>query len=120
MSHWLVYWVLMLDGVNKILGISITMFFVMIIIAGICAMIGNCDHVPSLIKFSKALLKIFVPLIFLFLILFALIPTTKQMAAIYLIPQIASNKDIKQLPPKLSKLALEYVNKELNLEEKKL
>lgn len=119
MSHWLVYWILTLDHIRASLGISIVLFFVMILMAGFCAMIGSCDNVPNLVKFSMKLLKIFVPLVFLFSILFVLMPTTKQMAAIYLIPKIASNKDIRQLPPKLSKLALEYVNKELNVEEKK-
>lgn len=117
MNHWLVYWILMLDHVRAFLGISMSLFFVMIVIAGICSVIGAAENLPNTVKFAKKVLKIFVPLLLLFSILLILTPTTKQMAAIYLIPKILSNKSIKQLPPKLSKLALEYVNKELNLEK---
>ncbi|KKN70278.1 hypothetical protein LCGC14_0433040 [marine sediment metagenome] len=119
MSHWLVYWVLMLDNIRIVLGVLMNISIFIILMAGICSLIGNVEATSKLIKFSKTLLKIFAPAFFLLLILLGLTPSTKQMAAIYLIPKIASNKDIQQLPPKLSKLALQYVNQELNLKVKK-
>ncbi len=119
MSHWLVYWVLMLDGIKSTMvgaTVSVAIIFWIRFFYPV-VMNGSLKHrdIIALKKLGKILIAPFM----IFLLVSVFIPTTKQMAAIYLIPKIASNKDIKQLPPKLSKLALEYVNKELSLEEKK-
>ena len=137
MSHWLVYWILMLDNISKTVSIVFGISIGVIFIVGLIHAVLLCDpEVPygldhdSRAKFKadsrkitvKSLLrfvKYMSPIIIVLCIVTSLIPSTKQMAAIYLIPKIAANKDIQQLPPKLSKLALQYVNQELNLEEGK-
>ena len=123
MSHWLVYWVLMLDNIQIAFGLilffSIIGFIISLVTFGI--LISDAYDEEDEKPFRSLRRKIIKPLsIIIVLSSFILIfmPSTEQLAAIYLIPKIVSNQSIKQLPPKLSKLALEYVNKELKLESK--
>ncbi len=121
MSHWLVYWVLMLDNISVGLGVvlatvAIYLFYLYCLDDDIYDKAEN-NYIKN--PKTKKLKKLMWLLLFFIIAIVSFAPSTKQMAAIYLIPQIVSNKSIKQLPPKLSKLALEYVNKELNMETKK-
>lgn len=118
MSPWLVYWILMLDNISMGIWLVfyITIIFSIIYFLYISSKINdeiekNC---PPLIKIRNKTLKICSVILSVAFVMGTLLPDTKQMAAIYLIPKIASNQDIQQLPPKLSKLALEFVNKELD------
>lgn len=118
MTHALVYWILMLDNIKNLFGGGAFVLLVMLIIG--VFIFGNIHledcyekECKTCVKAWKTVKISFFTIIFVFL-LFVFTPYTKQMAAIYLIPKIASNKDIKQLPPKLSKLMMAYVNKELN------
>lgn len=118
MSHWFVYWVLMLDNIGNLAQGGVIL--ILIIAAISCYIIMESGGTTQQdIRSLKRLCKILIAPFIIFLMISVFIPTTKQMAAIYLIPKIVANKDIQQLPPKLSKLALEYVNKELDLREKK-
>lgn len=123
MSHWFVYWILMLDSMCMAVGIIwvLTLIFTSIFIIAISICISDScrDEKGGLIKIRNKTLKWCAIIFGVTFFISTFLPGTKQMAAIYLLPKIAANKDIQQLPPKLSKLALEYVNKELNLEEKK-
>lgn len=116
MSHWLVYWVLMLNSINML----VFTIFIISIIASLSYFVSleKTEDRKKRRKLKRRCNRAG-NLALIFLLIFYFTPTTKQMVAIYLLPKIIANKDIQQLPPKLSKLALEYVNKELNLEEKK-
>ncbi len=118
MSHWLVYWILMLDNINSVIGGGLILT-ILIAMIGFYLIVDSDDEKPQDIRNLKRLARILIVPFIIFLLASVFLPNTKQMAAIYLIPKIVANKDIQQLPPKLSKLALEYVNQELNLREKK-
>lgn len=51
----------------------------------------------------------FLPLAFIFLLIGVLTPTTKEMAAILVLPKIINNQKVQQLPDKVLDLANEWI-----------
>ena len=49
-------------------------------------------------------MKLSIPVFFLFLIAACAIPNSNQVAAIYLLPKIANNEQVQQIPDKALKL----------------
>ena len=122
MSHWLVYWVLMLDNISMSIDVIwvLTLVFVPIFLIVISILI-NDDYrtrsentINGLRKIRNKTLKWCAIIFSIFFIIVTFLPGTKQMAAIYLLPKIAANKNIQQLSPKLVKLATLYLDKQLN------
>jgi len=58
------------------------------------------DEAKSMIKIGKWLKRL-LPVGILFVLLAILIPTTKQACIIYVLPKIANNEQIQQIPQKL-------------------
>lgn len=116
MSYFLLYLILVLDNVNAgiiPLLVIIPIFIVVIIIIYSCVWTESNEDWSFFGKKITKLLKYLVPVwIFLFLLAIFL-PTTKQAATIYLLPQIASNKSMQQLPSKTAELLLGEVKKEI-------
>ena len=105
MSPFIVYLVLMLDGlVGVLIGLSIfssiVLVFMSVCIVGIQLDSCSSDSDRNCCTFCKKhIIKIFFITLFINLITIA-VPSTKQMCAIYLIPKIVKNERVQNLGDK--------------------
>jgi hypothetical protein len=117
MTSWEMFWLLKLDVLDDVfLGLGLVFIFVPIIIIGIIngCYEGNSEKSPKAIKLWK-LLFVTLPLGFLLAFSSAFIPSTKEMAAIIVVPKmitaIDKNEQLKKMPDKLINLADEWITK---------
>ena len=108
-TPWQIYWLTRLDGIDTILGL--------IIAVGLLSIIGlslfwamftfdeNEEVPPKLAKVIKRIFLLIIPVV----ILCALTPTTKQMAAIIVVPKIANSETVAELGDGIKTLAVEWM-----------
>ena len=123
MSGWTMYFFVILDGIREVFAcFSDVNFFLLIVsfILGIVAIINYCteDYSFSKIFTSKPKITILVysVLILSNITLFGiskLLPSTKQMAAIYVVPKVINNANVKELPDNVLKWLNDYVKNDL-------
>ena len=112
-DSWTVYWISRLDTITCILSImtfvfSILFLFVIVVLLNEMArfdedMYRCSSKVPMCIKI--------IPIIFLpiFLTLTALVPTTKEMCAVIIIPKIVNNEKLHDVGDKFYNLAMDWM-----------
>ena len=112
-NSWTVYWISRLDTITCILSImtfvfSILFLFVIVVLLNEMArfdedMYRYSSKVPMCIKI--------IPIIFLpiFLTLTALVPTTKEMCAVIIIPKIVNNEKLQDVGDKFYNLAMDWM-----------
>ena len=126
MSSWLIYWVLMLDGIKAffaffgVLGTAAGAGLLLFLFVNHIIYNANKNGIESgAIQEAKnalfryqSVVKLWPMAIvgFLLLIIAILIPNTNQMALIYVIPKVSNNEQVQQIPDKLLGLA----NKQLD------
>jgi hypothetical protein len=91
-TSWDVYWITRLDAIGIVLGIFVTIFTVLSIFAWIPTITD--DFVPEIKRFYKLAVVVLI----VSLLGFAFIPSTKEAAAIYMIPKIVNNEQVQKLP----------------------
>jgi len=116
MSAWTVYLFTRLDALHGTFVAIITISAVVLIMATIFRCLGMPEHNPTS-KEAKTLTQrcnkaIIISTISFFFggMLLMIIPTSKDFAAIYLIPKIVNNEKVEGLPDK----ALDLMNKKLD------
>ena len=95
-SAWDVYWLVKLDSFNLMFCIFLFVSSVVILAA---LPVSDYDE-----ELAKKIFKIGVCGFLLNITFFTFIPTTKEVAAIYLIPKIANNKNVQQIPYNTARL----------------
>lgn len=128
MSYWFMYWFTRLDALNSLfVGISIPSIISLII--GSCfyvgiSLVGKIENDENLIsvgnQIRSLLIYVIMPLLFIGALGSTLIPTTKEAAAIYLVPKIVNNEELQKIPDNFLKLINEKMESYFNdvLEEK--
>ena len=91
------YWLLKLDDIGTMFSIIVVTSIVALFISGIfyCASKGAEDEVTEKISVHALILSLICSI--LFLILNTLLPTTKQMAAIYVVPALVNNGRVQNI-----------------------
>lgn len=116
-TEWQVYWITRCDGLKvTLIGIGIAYAIIIALSAfiKIIALYETCsteERGQAALDLKKSLRKYMfysITLVFLFLTA-ALIPTTKQMCAIKVIPVIANNGQVQELPNKILELSNEWM-----------
>ena len=128
MDVWQLYWIIKLDSIRSFLdglatsicaigGICVVVFFVSLIVYAINRADGDDSATDAALAFSKRMRPFsftILPIGILIFFFHALIPSTKQMAAIVVIPQVvnavSASETIQKLPGKILNLADEWVN----------
>ena len=105
------YWITRLDGAKELLfGIATALIIstAAVLIAGV---IVGIDGSPAEKKWSVKVLKtlpLFILATLMFFTLHTLTPTTKEMCAIKIVPLIANDEQVQELPSKFVDLANEW------------
>lgn len=99
MSGWLIYFITRMEYIQGMLGVMVCAGIassLMALIFWVCSVDNGDKDIENLARhlFFKRIL----PALFISAILFCLIPGTKDMAAIYLIPKIVNNEQIQKIP----------------------
>ena len=104
-SPWMIYWITRLDSIQMMVGIFTGVLAVVGIVGGVICIIITAEeewetYWPPFKKTLKMAIFIAIPV----LLIGTVVPTTKEMIAIYAIPKIANNEDISQIPSNFAKL----------------
>lgn len=91
------YWLLKLDDIGTTFSIIVGASIIIVLISAFlyCISKGAEDEATTKISVHMLILSLICSIIFLILNTF--LPTTKQMAAIYVVPAIANNEKIQQI-----------------------
>lgn len=113
MSKWDIYWITRLDHLGEMLGICYVIIIISIVVVAITLFIqvNNADY-SLLAPRTWAILK-YLLILFFINSLGYLLPTTKEMAAIIILPKLSQNETLQQLPDNILNLANEWI-KELS------
>ena len=141
MSPWTLFLLIKLDGVREFLYFFSVPSFIGIIGFGLFWVV--CKIVPSTYKqpddwgnipskeriqdcnakckqYRKSAitgLKYCIPIFLIFNVIYTCLPSTKEMAVIYVLPKIINNKQVQEIPKKFLKLADDWIE-ELSPEKK--
>jgi predicted membrane protein len=107
-TSWDIYWITRLDGINVALSVIIGWVIAASIIGGVgyyTWIFDSClGDKERHWKRYKMLAVSLISLIMVLITLLLLTPTTKEAAAIYLVPKIANNEQVQKLPDNAMKL----------------
>jgi hypothetical protein len=129
MNMFLIYLIVLLDHFDlafTILMIIPTVFFVIYVVERHCALEAYLDENEKK-EIKNRIGKSLTKCVYMFIIFFILdvfLPTTKEMAFIYVTPKIINNSDMRGLPNNLAKtlnkLTEQYINNTLIKGKKQL
>jgi hypothetical protein len=109
MTSWEIYWLTRLDAVNQLFFVGVLVSFgVGGLFLGIAAN-GYWEDNETAPKWVKAGFVQFPFVAALLLTIAAFIPTSKEMAAILVIPKIVNNEKLTQLPDRVLDLANQWI-----------
>lgn len=112
------YFILILDSVGVGLFILLCCLLIAVLIIGVGYAEELFSSDESELK-AKRTFKCCIGGAFFCLFLLVALPSTKQAAIMYVLPKIAANEDVQQLPAELVQLARKKVAELLKEEEKK-
>lgn len=98
------YWLVTLDSIN--MGSLFMCAFVMICIFGLIRIVFELGKCPLIAKILMPILAV------LFIALFSVcvfLPSTKQMAAIMIVPRLANNEKVQTIGNRVYDLAVEWM-----------
>ena len=104
MSMMLMYWLVKFDDIRVV---SLTVAVVFLIAAGMGWAVLTDEVVEKSVEKSKELLrltKIFAAVFLMGIATWTFLPSTKQMAAIVLVPAVLNNKDVQEIGAKTADL----------------
>lgn len=117
MTEWQMYWLLRLDGIKDMFEVITVLLTIAVVLLGIgflvCFFISKADEHEDATRVAKSLkhgFLITVLLCLFFTFVWILLPTTKQMAAILVVPKIINNEQVQELPEKIVELGNEWMD----------
>lgn len=119
-SAWTIYWVLMLDNINDIVGIIFGICLIIGIVLGVVSLItiDDNDYIEIRKRWAQLFKYYLLPLVIITSTIGIFVPTTEQMAMIYVIPKLSNSEFITKIPAKLEKLANQELDNILKKNEK--
>lgn len=108
MTQWQLYWLTRLD----IIGAMATILSILSAIASFLALMSFvADAIDGRTDpYSLRYLKYALPVFLFFGLLCMFTPSTKEMAAILIVPKIVNNQKVQQMPDKLLDLANQWID----------
>lgn len=120
---WLIYLIIVCGKISLFSWVCAIILVITIIIVLLIAAasytagmgFGENDKDRKRAKKFIALPKRFVPWLIIFTVLALFVPTTKECAAIYVLPKIVSATNESELPEQLETLAIEWTKQQINI-----
>jgi len=104
-----IYWITRLDGINFVFGVGLFLSSMVAVVALIAGIIAKANDDEDTAKIAERILCYLVPIVLFSMIGLVFTPTTKQMCAIKVIPMVANNEKVQELPEKVVDLADEWL-----------
>lgn len=105
-----IYLLARLDFFREVLKVLLLFSFVFCFIGIVMGLNGSHRNDDNAKNTAKTMLCYSLPILLLTTILAILVPTTKQLAAIYLIPKVVNNEQVQKIPENV----LNLLNSKLN------
>ncbi len=100
----MIYWLTRLDGLQVMGTVFIVSGIISIFAGTLLWIFGTIDKEPRQAKIGRIMFKSGLPVVIFMTMMLTFVPTTKQMAAIIIIPCIANNEQVQELPNKILEL----------------
>lgn len=110
-THSMIYWITRLDGINALFGVMLTLSIITVIAIGVKCFLDIADDDADEPEF-KVCLKICKRALVVFIVAvigFVMTPTTKEAAAIVVIPKIANSETVQELGSNFVQLANDWL-----------
>jgi hypothetical protein len=119
MSWFIVYLIVILDGiVSGIHVLAIISAVVACISMAVKVIVGSSDKLTEgeqrMVSGARKLFRVTIVLCLVFSFIYMFTPTSKQAAAIYLIPKVVNNEDVRDISKSGAKLLKEKLNSYLD------
>lgn len=119
MTVWQMYWLVKLDDISTTfcggLIMSEIAFAIMLLVFCVGASLGE-----NVTKLGDAMKKIALPCVIVFGLLATFTPTTRQLAAIILVPKLVNSEVVQRDIPQVYDLAVEWMKAKLAVPEAKV
>lgn len=97
----MIFLIYLVSVVDNIIQLTMSSAFLTCVVGAFCLSFGIVEDEPNFRKFGKAMLfKIALPLVLVALF----VPSSKTIAAMWLVPKIAANQTIQGIPDKALKV----------------
>ena len=109
-TEWQMYWLTRMDNIHIFFSIACILSiyaFVAISLIGGTVMVDDEEYQKPI---KRILYRWLLPMIFISGFIAIACPTTKEMAAIKIVPLISQNKDVQQIPQKVADLASQWLD----------
>jgi len=120
-TGWDIYWITRLDAIKGLIVGFLTITILIMIVLAVIVYI--CWDEFNEVRPLKRTIKIITPLIIFFGLSLAFIPSTKEYAAIWLIPKVANNEQVQKVPDQVLRLlnlkVEQWINDMTSSKEKK-
>ena len=101
MSNWTIYWLTRLDVINAICTVSGVLLGIgSLSLIIFCIISASNSYDKDEYKMCLRIRKWVFPLTFICIAIAVFVPSSKEFAAIYLIPKIVNNEQVQQIPDK--------------------
>lgn len=107
------YWLTRLDSLNTWLGTVVVMAGLASVVSVLMAIVATFREDDSAFDLRR-IAKYIVGVFFVLGTISVFVPTTKEMVAIYVVPAIANNEQVRSIPDTALKLADEYLKQKLD------
>lgn len=106
------YWIIKLDSFGNVsfFFAVLTGLATIISIIGLLFSLFSEDFKEYLSNWKRVIKYVVMPIFILFLSVAVFLPTTKEMAAIIVIPKIINNEKVQELPQRLLDLGMEWID----------
>ena len=104
------YWIIKLDTFCGLFTGFAVIFGILTIVCITGAIITFCDGDEKYSRIWKKFVKYIASFFIIFLSIAVFLPTTKEMAAIMILPKIINNEKVQEIPQRLLDLGLEWLN----------
>lgn len=124
-THGLLYWITRLDTIKEIIGcielIGLVVFGCALFFGGMligdAVMLNDPDR-KILLFIGKKVIPWVAGILLFFSVLDVILPTTKEMAAVIVVPKIVNNEKLNMAGHKLVDLAIEWASSEISNKKK--
>ena len=112
MSAWTIYWITRLDALN-----ALFLFFTIVLLIALATVLINwsiefiIDSTYVLNKKTKTICSYIIFLLSISVALLAIVPSSKEMAAIIVVPKISNAMIESEIPQKIMNLADDWLEK---------
>jgi len=111
------YWLTRLDGIIVFATMVMATSCILLIMSTVFGIIANIDGEDGMTNFAIRILKVLFPTFIISTIFAVFVPTTKEMALIYVAPKLVNSSIVREDIPKIYELGVDKLKEIISKKE---